>query len=122
MVFLLNVSGGTPPYSFAWTFADGSTSSVREPVHTYPSEGSFQVTVTVGESSGSNVSASVRVTVTRTQAPLWAAKEGRYFEQYGIKNLEVIQFSAGQPVTRALIGNYVRHYEAMLMRRPGPSR
>ena len=72
VVFLLNVSGGTPPYSFAWTFADGSTSSVREPVHTYPSEGSFQVTVTVGESSGSNVSASVRVTVTRTQAPLWA--------------------------------------------------
>ena len=39
-----------------------------------------------------------------TQAPLWAAKEGRYFEKYGIKNLEVIQFSGGQPVTRALIG------------------
>ncbi|HEY2987738.1 MAG TPA: ABC transporter substrate-binding protein [Candidatus Binatia bacterium] len=38
-----------------------------------------------------------------TQAPLWAAKEGRYFEKYGIKNLEVIQFSGGQPVTRALI-------------------
>src|SRR5918992_419543 len=39
-----------------------------------------------------------------TQAPLWTAKEGRYFEKYGIKNLEVIQFSGGQPVTRALIG------------------
>jgi NitT/TauT family transport system substrate-binding protein len=39
-----------------------------------------------------------------TQAPLWAAKEGRFFEKYGIKNLEVIQFSGGQPVTRALIG------------------
>src|SRR5262249_61115859 len=39
-----------------------------------------------------------------TQAPLWAAKEGRLFEKYGIKNLEVIQFSGGQPVTRALIG------------------
>jgi ABC-type nitrate/sulfonate/bicarbonate transport system substrate-binding protein len=38
-----------------------------------------------------------------TQAPLWAAKEGRFFEKYGIKNLEVIQFSGGQPVTRALI-------------------
>ena len=34
-----------------------------------------------------------------TQAPLWAAKEGRFFEKYGIKNLEVIQFSGGQPVT-----------------------
>ena len=39
-----------------------------------------------------------------TQAPLWAAQEGRFFEKYGIKNLEVIQFSGGQPVTRALIG------------------
>ena len=43
-----------------------------------------------------------------TQAPLWAAKEGRYFEKYGIKNLEVIQFSGGQPVTRALIGGEIQ--------------
>jgi NitT/TauT family transport system substrate-binding protein len=43
-----------------------------------------------------------------TQAPLWAAKEGHYFERYGIKNLEVIQFSGGQPVTRALIGGDIQ--------------
>ena len=43
-----------------------------------------------------------------TQAPLWAAREGRYFEQYGIRNLEVIQFSGGQPVTRALIGGDIQ--------------
>ncbi len=43
-----------------------------------------------------------------TQTPLWAAKEGRYFEKYGIKNLEVIQFSGGQPVTRALIGGDIQ--------------
>jgi NitT/TauT family transport system substrate-binding protein len=43
-----------------------------------------------------------------TQAPLWAAKEGRFFEKYGIKNLEVIQFSGGQPVTRALIGGHIQ--------------
>src|SRR2546428_1514556 len=43
-----------------------------------------------------------------TQAPLWAAKEGHYFEKYGIKNLEVIQFSGGQPVTRALIGGEIQ--------------
>ena len=43
-----------------------------------------------------------------TQAPLWAAKEGRYFEKYGIKNLEVIHFSGGQPVTRALIGGDIQ--------------
>ena len=43
-----------------------------------------------------------------TQAPLWAAREGRFFEKYGIKNLEVIQFSGGQPVTRALIGGDIQ--------------
>jgi NitT/TauT family transport system substrate-binding protein len=43
-----------------------------------------------------------------TQAPLWAAQEGRYFEKYGIRNLEVIQFSGGQPVTRALIGGDIQ--------------
>jgi len=43
-----------------------------------------------------------------TQAPLWAAKEGHCFEKYGIKNLEVIQFSGGQPVTRALIGGDIQ--------------
>jgi NitT/TauT family transport system substrate-binding protein len=43
-----------------------------------------------------------------TQAPLWAAKEGGYFAKYGIKDLEVIQFSGGQPVTRALLGGDIQ--------------
>src|SRR3954463_1573234 len=43
-----------------------------------------------------------------TQAPLWAALEGRTFDKYGIKNLEVIQFSGGQPVTRALMGGDIQ--------------
>src|SRR4029434_3282190 len=43
-----------------------------------------------------------------TQTPLWAAKEGRFFEKYGVKILEVIQFSGGQPVTRALIGGDIQ--------------
>jgi NitT/TauT family transport system substrate-binding protein len=43
-----------------------------------------------------------------TQAPLWAAREGRFFEKYGIKNIEVIQFSGGQPVTRALVGGDIQ--------------
>src|SRR3954468_24943380 len=43
-----------------------------------------------------------------TQAPLWAAVEGRSFDKYGIKNLEVIQFSGGQPVTRALMGGDIQ--------------
>jgi len=38
-----------------------------------------------------------------TQAPLWTAVEAKLFEKYGLKNIEVIRFSGGQPVTRSLI-------------------
>lgn len=43
-----------------------------------------------------------------TQAPLWVAMEARLFEKYGIKNIEVIRFSGGQPVTRSLIAGDIQ--------------
>lgn len=38
-----------------------------------------------------------------TQAPLWTAVEAKLFDKYGLKNIEVIRFAGGQPVTRSLI-------------------
>jgi hypothetical protein len=35
----------------------------------------------------------------RRSGAAWAANEGRYFEKYGIRNLEVTQFSGIQPVS-----------------------
>jgi len=43
-----------------------------------------------------------------TQAPLWAGVEEKLFEKYGIRNMEVIRFSGGQPVTRSLIAGDIQ--------------
>lgn len=43
-----------------------------------------------------------------TQAPLWAGVEGKLFEKYGIRNMEVIVFSGGQPATAALISGELK--------------
>jgi PKD repeat protein len=45
-------SGGTAPYSYAWTFGDGSTSTSPSPSHTYSSAGSFNATLTVTDAIG----------------------------------------------------------------------
>ncbi|HEV2166347.1 MAG TPA: PKD domain-containing protein [Thermoplasmata archaeon] len=60
--FEANVSGGTPPYSIAWTFGDGSVgSSVSgEPVaHTYLTSGTFLPSVQVRDSGGHAVNRTV---------------------------------------------------------------
>lgn len=50
--FIPNVSGGVPPYSFAWTFGDGGVSSESAPTHLYTTTGLFTVTLTVTDSEG----------------------------------------------------------------------
>jgi len=39
--------GGMPPYTYAWDFGDGSTSTEQNPTHTYGIPGEFTVTLTV---------------------------------------------------------------------------
>jgi PKD repeat protein len=50
--FTTSVSGGTSPYTYAWTFGDGSTSTAADPTHTYTTNGTFSVAVTVTDSAG----------------------------------------------------------------------
>ena len=42
------------PTSWAWNFGDGSTSSAQNPVHTYTESGTFTVSLTVANASGSD--------------------------------------------------------------------
>jgi len=48
-------SGGTAPYTFAWTFGDGTNGTDNPAIHTFASGGSYNVTVTIKDSAGALV-------------------------------------------------------------------
>jgi immune inhibitor A len=67
--FAAAVSGGTTPYKFSWFFGDGTGSTNSTPTHTYQSFGTYNVTLTVTDSSTPNafiVTASHLVSVSQT--------------------------------------------------------
>lgn len=57
--FTASISGGEQPYSYAWDFGDGSTSSEEAPTYTYTSEGTYTVSLTVTDAND------IEYTVTR---------------------------------------------------------
>jgi PKD repeat protein len=44
--------GGVPPWTFAWTFGDGGTSTIQNTDHTYTAEGTYTVRLVVTDSTG----------------------------------------------------------------------
>ncbi|HTT25549.1 MAG TPA: PKD domain-containing protein [Thermoplasmata archaeon] len=42
--FRANVSGGTAPFRYNWTFGDGNSSTLPDPSHTFASPGSYPIT------------------------------------------------------------------------------
>ena len=88
--FVTNISSGNAPLTvqfldssmntpiaWAWSFGDGGTSTIQNPVHTYSTDGSYTVTLTVTNSAGSNTSSQagyIKVTkVTDAPNPLFKA-------------------------------------------------
>lgn len=53
--FAPTVSGGVPPYTYAWTFGDGGVSSASAPTHPYSTTGLFTIALTVTDSLGTQV-------------------------------------------------------------------
>ena len=49
------------PFTYAWNFGDGQTGAVKEPLHSFTSNGTFPVSVVITD--GSNKSATIRGTV-----------------------------------------------------------
>jgi PKD repeat protein len=66
-----DVSGGFAPYSFAWDFGDGSTSTDQYPTHAYNSKGSYTVTLKVTDDQG-NTAEEIRESYI-TVLPGWVA-------------------------------------------------
>jgi PKD repeat protein len=59
--FSAYATGGRGPYTFLWTFGDGTSSSAKNPVHTYSRSGPFTAVLTVGDSGASTCSKSLRI-------------------------------------------------------------
>jgi len=64
VTFTSTVTGGIPPYTYAWTFGDGGTSTDANPAYTYRSSGTYTVTLVVTDSMSTQKSSTATVTVT----------------------------------------------------------
>ncbi|MEM4531105.1 MAG: PKD domain-containing protein, partial [Thermofilaceae archaeon] len=49
--FIDTTTGGKKPYTYSWAFGDGGTSTVQNPSHHYANPGTYEVTLTVWDSS-----------------------------------------------------------------------
>ena len=56
-------SGGTPPYTYTWTFGDGGMATTRNASHEYATAGKFTAELVVIDHAGVSVSRTVNVTV-----------------------------------------------------------
>jgi PKD repeat protein len=50
--FTLTEIAGTGPFTFAWDFGDGETSTAQNPLHTYEEAGNYDATVTITNACG----------------------------------------------------------------------
>jgi PKD repeat protein len=61
--FTGTAAGGVPPYTYSWAFGDGGTSSVQNTSHTYLAIGGYAATLTVTDSSSSQATSTVNISV-----------------------------------------------------------
>jgi PKD repeat protein len=55
--------GGTPPYTYSWTFGDGGTNTSPSPTHTYAAAGTDLVSLTIHDATGDSTTANFSLTV-----------------------------------------------------------
>lgn len=63
------LSGGAAPFTYAWDFGDGSTSSEAAPTYTYETAGTYTLSFMVTDSAGASVEVTDSVTVTEYAVP-----------------------------------------------------
>ena len=67
--FSSTVSGGTAPYTYAWSFGDGGSSTQAGPFHTYTKAGTYAVSMTVSDSSNPQLTATQNGSVVVSTTP-----------------------------------------------------
>ncbi|MCI4340403.1 MAG: PKD domain-containing protein, partial [Thermoplasmata archaeon] len=69
--FTANLTGGTPPFQYAWTFGDGGTDTATAPTHNYTTGGTFHAAVVVTDARGFTATALVApIAITLPPFPL----------------------------------------------------
>jgi outer membrane protein assembly factor BamB len=61
--FQVHASGGLSPYSYRWTFGDGTFSSLSDPTHIFAAPGVYHLSVTVTDLAGSIAEVNLTVVV-----------------------------------------------------------
>jgi gliding motility-associated-like protein len=95
----VNSTSSTGP--FLWTFGDGTSSTLASPSHTYVRGGSYQITLTMDDSSKCNIVDTMRANVRvydDTVTPLYSVR--RLF--YGCDSVEVILQSFNTTANRII--------------------
>src|SRR2546422_9316869 len=70
VAFTALASGGTAPYSYSWSFGDGTSATGASPTHTYSNVGPYNVTLTTTDSNGATSSSAQQITVSASSIPL----------------------------------------------------
>jgi len=69
ITFVASASGGTIPYTFSWTFGDGSSGAGSTVTHTYASAGTYAVTLTATDSGSTQQTVTSQRSITVTSPP-----------------------------------------------------
>jgi hypothetical protein len=68
--FTGTADGGTPPYTWEWTFGDGGTAAVQNPTHVYTTPGLYDVTLTVTDAMQETASDATTANITKAPEPI----------------------------------------------------
>jgi hypothetical protein len=74
--FTGTADGGVEPYTYAWQFGDGASSSDQNPTHAYASAGDFTAILTVTDDNGATGQDTATVTVAGPTIEITAIKGG----------------------------------------------
>jgi hypothetical protein len=68
--FTGSADGGTPPYTWAWSFGDGGSSTLQNPTHAYLLPGLYEVTLTVTDAAQVTASDETTANITKASEPI----------------------------------------------------